>query len=140
MCLVASGSALSIPYHILLMSTNSYSPPPPPPPPSPLSSPTPTPTPTPTSTPTPTPSATQPQVLLHSYQYDDTTPANYDEQGTHEPLLVPPHSPPLPPTNTDEYSWTKRYWFGASLSCVSFACMLGILATRRESAAIVAPF
>lgn len=39
-----------------------------------------------------------------------------------------------------EGSWARRYWFGAALSCASFAAMMAIMASRRETSAFVAPF
>ena len=37
-------------------------------------------------------------------------------------------------------SWAKRYWFGAALSCASFGAMMAILASKKDVAAFVAPF
>jgi hypothetical protein len=31
------------------------------------------------------------------------------------------------------HSWSKRYWFGAALSCSAFAAMMSLLASRRDA-------
>jgi hypothetical protein len=57
----------------------------------------------------------------------------------HGSLIYSPSGVLVPP-EVAAGSWTKRYWFGAALSCASFGAMMAILASKRDMAAFVAPF
>jgi hypothetical protein len=57
----------------------------------------------------------------------------------HGSLMYSPSGVLVPPALAAA-SWTKRYWFGAALSCASFGAMMAILASKRDMAAFVAPF
>ena len=144
----AVGAALSVPYHILLMA-----------PPKEISS---------TSTAaavfgTTAPTNNNPFMKnnridspLHQYEDDEEHLTNVINRGVSTTAPSPHPSPPLHRPSTPQLmyspsgvlmtpesaagSWSRKYWFGAALSLTSFSAMMAILASRRDSAAHVAPF
>ena len=120
----AAGAALSIPYHMLLMSApvataidNS-------------------------SAPASSSAATSPAAapLLdskHDLESSSTVvPPPKPAQRRADRQLAYVQSGVLISPETASSSWTRKYWFGAALSCAAFAGMMSIMASRREAAAI----
>lgn len=141
----ATGAALSVPYHLLLMSpTNPYLPG------SSFSeaeAASASALGTPASDPTGDPAA----AILASHKLpgdtEDVFPKHNQPTNSYMPPRRPVHgslmyspSGVLVPPEVAAGSWTKRYWFGAALSCASFGAMMAILASKRDMAAFVAPF
>ena len=126
----AAGAALSIPYQLLLMT-----------PPSPMISNN-------SALGTPAPDATAAMLDPHKVANEET--------------LLHPNAPPIPgmsPGSIDNDSRllytrsgvlmtpeaaasaaSRRHWFGAALSCASFAAMMAIIATRKEVTSYNPPF
>lgn len=139
----ATGAALSVPYHLLLMSpTNPYLPG------SGFSG-------AEAASALGTPASDQRGDLAAATLANDKLPSNTEDvlpksnqpKNSYMPPRRPVHgsliySPSgfLVPPEAAAGSWTKRYWFGAFLSCASFGAMMAILASKRDMAAFVAPF
>jgi hypothetical protein len=122
----AAGAGLSVPYHLLLMSP-------------------------PSSLPPESFQAEQDDVLGALAQKQVSWAAENDSQApdhvASESGASANHPPPatarrrsrlyrmksgmLVSPEAAEAAWTRRYWFGAALACVSFGGMMSILATRR---------
>ena len=130
----AAGAALSIPYQLLLMA-----------PPSPMMS---------NNSALGTPATDATAAMQAPFKLEPT--------GEDEPLLQQPNATPavnLQGSPLDARSrllygrsgvlmtpeaaangMSRRYWFGAALSCASFAAMMAIIATRKEVTSYNPPF
>ncbi len=142
----ATGAALSVPYHLLLMSpTNPYLPG------AGFSGAEAAAAASALGTPATADASSDPAILashklpgetedvLPRYTNQRTTANIPNRRPLHGQLSYSP-SGVLVPAEVASGSWTKRYWFGAALSMASFGAMIAILASKRDMAGFVAPF